>query len=213
MKVLFLLLQILIGCFYYPGPADSLSYQKDMDNKPNKDVYELLITGIIDSTLKKLQITKENTFVVPPSNGQSEIDIFINNVILLYLSENNYHVSTSEKGISEDSKFVIIKSNIDKFSINYIPFSKKEINRFISITIWMNIYSGPGRKVLSAGKISKGYSDIISKRSIDYLEKDIYKFTKGKYNYSPKWKKFIEPALVGTVVSGIIYSFFHFRTK
>ncbi len=81
---------------------------------------------------------------------------------------------------------------------------------FIRIEGWLE--TGSRRRVLTSFELNKSYTDHIQNGSSAELEESTYPFFKGIWQKPSLWMRALQPVLVGSVLTAVVYLFFTVRS-
>ncbi len=87
----------------------------------------------------------------------------------------------------------------------------EELTRQIDMELRGWIITKSDSKVVNSFSIQKHHNDLVSKNQLDEIEKSPYKFTKGSLITKSLWTRYLEPLIIVSAVSTIIYLFFSVR--
>lgn len=87
----------------------------------------------------------------------------------------------------------------------------EELDRQIDMEFRGWVVTKSDSKVIQSFSSRKHYSDFVSKSQLDTIEKSPYTFTKGNLVTKSVWTRYLEPLVIVSAVSTIVYLFFSVR--
>ena len=126
-----------------------------------------------------------------------------------------YWASAGAEGDSSGLRFVI-----DRFEITFDYFEdggrllgfNREMKRRFSFFLQGWLEDAASGKVIRSFSLKKIKNDFVDAGRLSKIEKSPFRFTKGTMQTKSVWMRYIQPAVVISAVSAIVYLFFSVRT-
>lgn len=89
---------------------------------------------------------------------------------------------------------------------------KQKYKRIIRMRMEGWLEEGTGREVAKPFRLTSSYKDLVQKTSTQVLEESAYSFFKGSWQKPSLWMRAMQPIVVGSVLTAVIYLFFTVRS-
>lgn len=192
------------------GPLSFM--QTEQHPVDNLTILNRLASNVVNTIVDQLAPDSSVSYIIRSQNQSGASNWWLENWFVKGLSQRgvsriylNQSVSTNE---------LVIEFKILSLGVKYIPTSENDLlKREFNLRFDIRAFEGTSGLVKLVNEFTRQFEDSITVDELSELEHKDFPFTQAKLPPKKSYHRYVEPLIVLTTTSAIIYLFFRLRSK